>query len=70
MPLVIAPMNVDLIIKKVIVDTKVKKHLESLGLTMNSTIRIMENTKGNLIVKVKNVRFAVDKEIAGKIFVA
>lgn len=70
MPLLIAPMNLDLKIKKVILDDKTKKHLESLGITINSNIRVIDNIKGNLVVIVKNVRLALDRGIAGKILVA
>ncbi len=70
MPLIIAPMNVDLKIKKIIVDEKLKKHLQSLGITIDSDIKVIDNVNGNLIIVVKNVRLALDKDIAGKILVA
>lgn len=70
MPLIIAPINQDLVIKKIIVEEKLKKHLESLGITINSNIRVIDNINGNLIVVVKNVRLAIDKGIAGKVLVA
>ncbi len=70
MPLIIAPMNVDLKIKKIIVDEKLKKHLQSLGITIDSDIKVIDNVNGNLIIVVKNVRLALDKGIAGKILVA
>ena len=70
MPLIIAPMNVDLKIKKVIVDEKLKKHLQSLGITIDSEIKVIVNVNGNLIIVVKGVRLALDKGIAGKILVA
>lgn len=70
MPLIIAPMNVDLKIKKVIVDEKLKKHLQSLGITIDSEIKVIDNVNGNLIIVVKGVRLALDKGVAGKILVA
>ena len=70
MPLIIAPMNVDLKIKKVIVEEKLKKHLQSLGITIDSDIRVIDNVNGNLIIVVKGVRLALDKGIAAKILVA
>ncbi len=63
-------MNVDLKIKKVIVDDKLKKHLQSLGITIDSEIKVIDNVNGNLIIVVKGVRLALDKGIAGKILVA
>lgn len=70
MPLVIAPLNKELLITKVLVDDKTKKHLESLGIGVNSKITILSQSGGNTIVYVKNGRLALDNNIATKIFVA
>lgn len=70
MPLIIAPLNKELLITKVLVDDKTKKHLESLGIAVNSKITILNKSGGNTIVYVKNGRLALDNNIATKIFVA
>ena len=70
MPIVIAPLNVDLRIVKILVDEKLKRHLESLGITINSTIKIISNQGGNIIVMVKDGRLALDRGISTKILVA
>lgn len=70
MPLMIAPSETDLIIKKILVDDKTKKHLESLGITLDSKIRILAKVGGNVICIVKEGRLALDSNIASKIFVA
>ena len=70
MPLIIAPLNQELRIVKIIVDEKLKKHLESLGITINSTIKVIANNSGNIIVIVKDGRLALDRGIATKILVA
>ena len=70
MPLLIAPQNVELRIVKILVEERLKKHLESLGITINSTLKIIANQGGNLIVMVKEGRLAIDKGIATKILVA
>jgi len=70
MPLLIAPMNTELVIKKVIAEDKLKKHLESLGIMINSQVSVIDNVNGNLIVIVKNVRLALDRSVARKILVA
>lgn len=49
---------------------KTKKHLESLGITVNSTITVLSQTGGNVICKVCEGRLALDKDIATKIVVA
>ncbi len=70
MPIVIAPLNVNLRIVKILVDEKLKRHLESLGITINSTIKIISNQGGNIIVMVKDGRLALDRGISTKILVA
>ncbi len=71
MPLVIAPVDQELkIIKVLITDEKVKKHLEALGIAANQLITVLQVTDGNVIVKVKEGRLALDKHVAAKIVVA
>jgi ferrous iron transport protein A len=70
MPLVMAPLNEDLKIVKILVDDKLKKHLESLGITLNSIIRVISCSNGNCIIHIKEGRLAIDKHIATKILVA
>ena len=67
MPLVIAPPNKELKIVKILADEKTKKHLESLGITVNSTITVLNQSGGNVICKVCEGRL---KDIATKIVVA
>lgn len=69
LPLSIAPINVVLKIKRIVVQGKQKNFLESLGFGMDMTITAIENINGNLIVILKNVRMALDSNIASKIFV-
>ncbi|MFA5503331.1 MAG: ferrous iron transport protein A [Bacilli bacterium] len=69
MPLFIAPLDRDLRIIKMLVDGKTKKHLESLGITLDSKIRVISNCHGNLICLVKDGRLAIDQEISGRIIV-
>lgn len=71
MPLAIAPLNVELkIIRIVNLEEEVKKHLESLGLTINTKIRILSSSNGNVIILIKNFRLALDSNITRKIFVS
>ena len=70
MPLIIAPINKELKILKILVDDKTKKHLENLGVIINSKIvKISKNGKSSICV-VKDVRLALDENITSKIFVA
>ncbi|MBQ2472200.1 MAG: ferrous iron transport protein A [Acholeplasmatales bacterium] len=70
MPLVIAPLNVELAILRIAVDEKDKKHFESLGIAVNQRITVLSNTNGNVILKIKEGRLALDRNIATKIFVS
>ncbi|MCR5112640.1 MAG: ferrous iron transport protein A [Acholeplasmatales bacterium] len=70
MPLVIAPLNTDLKIVKILVDDKLKKHLESLGITINSMVRVVSCSNGNCIIQIKDGRLAIDRNVATKILVA
>ncbi|MCM1306050.1 MAG: ferrous iron transport protein A [Bacteroides sp.] len=70
MPLVVAPIGRDLKIVKIMTDDKTKKHLESLGITLSSTVRIISQSGGSTICMIKDGRLALDKNIATKILVA
>ena len=70
MPLIIAPINNQFKIVKILLDHKTKKHLESLGIVVNETITVLSKTNGNVICIIKDGRLALDKDIATKILVA
>lgn len=70
MPLIIAPENQELKIVKILADDKIKKHLESLGITINSNITVLSHSGGNVICKVCEGRLALDRNLATKIVVA
>ncbi|MBR0294464.1 MAG: ferrous iron transport protein A [Bacilli bacterium] len=70
MPIVIAPLNTNLKIVKVLLDDKTKKHLESLGITIGGSLSIVSSNGGNVIVIVKGVRLALNRDVASKILVA
>ncbi len=69
LPLTLADPGEDLIVKKVGGLPEVKKHLENLGFVVGSEIRIVTTMGGNIIVKVKEARVAISKEMAQKIMV-
>lgn len=70
MPIVLAPLNAELTIIKVLANPEVKKHLESLGIVLNGKIKVLSNAGSNLICQIKDARVALDTETASKIFVA
>ena len=50
MPIGLAPINVDM---KVLADEKTKKHLESLGILPNSSIRVISSVNGGVVIAIK-----------------
>ena len=70
MPIALAPLSTEMRIIKVLLDEKTKKHLESLGILTNSSIKIISSVNGGVVVAVKDGRLALDRSIASKILVA
>lgn len=70
MPIVIAPTNKQLKIVRISADEKLKKHLESLGITVNGEITVLSQSGGTVVCKIKDGRVALDSELSTKIFVA
>lgn len=70
MPVVMAPEGKGLRVIKILTDEKTKKHLESLGITIDSEITVLSASGGSVICLVKDGRLALDKNMAMKIFVA
>lgn len=69
MPLVLATVGEEKIIKKIGGNLEVKRHLENLGFTPGGAVTIVSKFSGNVIVKVKESRIALNEEMARKIFV-
>ena len=66
MPLLLAGVGEDNIIRKVGGNQETKKHLEDLGFVVGGTVTVVSEINGNLIVKVKDSRVAISREMAGK----
>jgi len=69
MPLVLCNFGERLIIKKIGGSPEVKQHLNELGFNVGSELIIISDISGNLIVKIKNSRIAINKKMAAKIIV-
>lgn len=70
MPLVTAPTDTDLKIIKVFAEGETKRHLENLGIMPGGSVSVIKSEAGNVIVKIKDGRIALNKQLAMKIFVA
>lgn len=69
MPLALANVGEDNIIKKIGGKPEVKKHLENLGFVAGGNVRVISTLGGNVIVNVKEARVAISEEMARKIMV-
>lgn len=69
MPLTLADIGEDNIIRKIGGKPEVKKHLENLGFVVGGNVRIINKLGGNIIVNVKETRVAVSQEMTQKIMV-
>ena len=69
MPLILANIGEENIIKKISGKPEVKKHLENLGFVAGGSVSIINTIGGNLIVNVKESRVAISREMAQKIMV-
>lgn len=69
MPLVIAERGKPQIVKKIGGNDEVKHHLENLGFTVGATVTVVNSLAGNVIVKVKESRIAINEDMARRIIV-
>lgn len=69
MPLALANIGEEYMIRRVSGNPEVKKHLEDLGCTAGGSITVVSALGGNIIVKVKESRVAISEEMARKIMI-
>ena len=68
-PLSLAEPGKEQVIKRVGGNAEVRQHLENLGFVVGVTVTVLSVLKGNVIVKVKESRIAIDDGLARKIMV-
>lgn len=69
MPLTLAEVGEENIIRRIGGRQEVKAHLENLGFVVGGAVTVINAIGGNVIVSVKNSRIAVSKEMAQRIMV-
>ena len=69
MPLALANIGEEYMIRRVSGNPEVKKHLEDLWITAGGSITVVSALGGNIIVKVKESRVAISEEMARKIMI-
>ena len=55
--------------KRLCGDSAVKQHLNELGFSVGSPVTVVASLGGNVIVKVKESRIALDHKLASRIMV-
>ena len=69
MPLLLANVGEENVIKRIGGSPEVKQHLDNLGFVVGGSVIIVNTMGGNLIVNVKETRVAVSREMAQKIMI-
>ena len=69
MPLTLANVGEESIVRKVSGNPEVRKHLEDLGFVAGGAVTVVSSLGGNIIVKVKESRVAISEERARKIMI-
>ena len=69
MPLALANIGEENIVRKVSGSPEVRKHLEDLGFVAGGPVTVVSALGGNIIVKVKESRIANSEEMARKIMI-
>ncbi|MDR3263490.1 MAG: ferrous iron transport protein A [Clostridiales bacterium] len=70
MTLAFAPFGREMIIKQINADDKTKRHLENLGMAVGGSVTSMFDSDGNVVLKIKDCRVALNRALAMKIVVA
>ena len=69
MPLTMAETGRELEIRRIGGKEETRRFLESLGIVMGGFVNVASMTGGDLIVKVKDSRVAISREMANRIMV-
>ena len=69
MPLSMAGRGEQLTIRKITGKDEVRQHLAELGFVVGSTVTVVNEIAGNLILQVKDSRIALDRSMANRIMI-
>ena len=68
MPLTMAKPGEAVVIRKITGKDDVRQHLAELGFVVESSVTVVSEVSGNLILQVKDCRIALDKSMANRIY--
>lgn len=69
MPIFMAQIGEEYLVKKIGGLEETKHHLKNLGFVPGSEVSVVAFMNGNVIVQIKDARVAISKELAGKIII-
>ena len=69
MPLTFCTIGQNFIVKRLSGDSAVRQHLNELGFSVGFPVTVLFSFGGNVIVKVKESRIALDHKLASRIMV-
>ena len=69
LPILLADVGQEHVVRKIGGATEVKQHLADLGFNVGTPVTLVSAIGGNVIVKVKEARVAISREMAQKIMV-
>ena len=69
MPLTMAMTGENVVIRRITGKDEVRQHLAELGFVVDETVTVVTELGGNLILRVKDSRVALDKTMACRIMI-
>ena len=69
MPLTMVKAGETVTVRKISGKDDVRQHLAELGFVVDSTVTVVTELSGNLILQVKDSRIALDKTMANRIMI-
>jgi ferrous iron transport protein A len=69
MPLSMCSIGSECTVKKVGGSAAVKQHLNEIGFNVGTSVTVVSTLSGNIIVRVKDSRIAIDRGMANRIMV-
>ncbi len=69
MPLTMAKTGETVMIRRIAGRDETRRHLAELGFVVDSSVTVVSEMAGNLIVQVKDSRIALDKTMANRIII-
>lgn len=69
MPLTMAKPGETVTIRKITGKDEVRQHLAELGFVVDSSVTVVSEIAGNLILQVKESRIALDRTLANRVMI-